>query len=175
MGEQKVNAILCFDPGVAMSYCMAVQDNNAWSVVELATIEPLRFKVRSRRAVRNRRVLNSWKLNSLIRESAGNTSLRVVSENIQPMPGRGVVSTATFLRTIGILEGICIAHCVPYEAISPSVWKRALGLSKQKDKSLAKAKMLFPHWAEKISNHNLAEALLLLYYYLTSRIGCIVS
>lgn len=175
MEEHKPSAILCFDPGVEMTYCVAIQNSSGWTVVQLACIKPLRFSVKSRKTPKNRRVVNSWQLNQLIKHYADKSHLRVISENIHPMPGRGVVSTATFLKTIGILEGICIAHSVPYETILPSVWKKALGLNKQKDRSVAKAKMLFPKWAEKITNHNMAEALLLLYYYLSDRRWWVVS
>jgi hypothetical protein len=60
------------------------------------------------------------------------------------------------------------ARHIRIELVTPSVWKRALGLGKDKDASLHKARLLFPMAELHLAKHDgRAEALLIAHYALT--------
>ena len=89
-----------------------------------------------------------------------------VLERAQPMPKQGVSSSFNYGRGFGCLEGILVAHCVPYELVPPRVWKRGLGLDSDKEKARAMAQRLFPDAElERKKDHGRAEALLIAEWY----------
>lgn len=87
----------------------------------------------------------------------------VYLEKAQAMPKQGVSSTFNYALGYGTLIGILAARSIPYTLVTPSVWKRALGLTgKPKDASRALARSLFPHASlSRVKDHGRAEALLI--------------
>jgi hypothetical protein len=86
-------------------------------------------------------------------------------EKSQSMPGQGVASSHKIGVNYGVLLGILYTLGFAFLEVSPSVWKRALGLSSDKSLSIKKASELFPLWtATRKKDHNQAEALLLAWY-----------
>lgn len=81
-------------------------------------------------------------------------------ERVHSSPQMGVRSAFTFGQSFGFLRGMLVAHGIPFEAVTPGKWQRALGcLSKgQKNVTKAKAQELFPQhrWT-----HATADAVLL--------------
>lgn len=74
----------------------------------------------------------------------------VFLEKAQSMPGNGVVGVATYMHHAGLLEGILIAHKVPFELIPPRTWCKEMhaGANHQghpKDKSREVVKRIFPN------------------------------
>lgn len=68
----------------------------------------------------------------------------IVIEDIGAMPGQGISSTSRFTYNAGILLGVLA--CLFGQKIvkvRPNVWKPALGLNRDKKKSLALAKKVF--------------------------------
>ena len=61
-------------------------------------------------------------------------------ELVSAMPGQGVTSTFTFGRSLGLVEGLLIAHRIPMQLVRPSEWKKEFGLNIGKDKSKADKK-----------------------------------
>lgn len=53
---------------------------------------------------------------------------QVVIEQVHSMPRQGTVSTFTFGRAFGTLEGVIQARRWPIAYITPAVWKRRLSL-----------------------------------------------
>lgn len=92
----------------------------------------------------------------------------VVIEDIGAMPGQGISSTSRFTYNAGILLGVlaCIFGNKIIK-VRPSVWKPALGLNRDKKKSLTLAKKVFPDNKEDfrlIKHDGRAEAALIAHF-----------
>lgn len=111
-------------------------------------------------------------LQSLLRERIQyrdfiNERRMAMVERQQAMPGQGVSSTfraggnyASVLTTLTLTD-------IPFTLVSPARWKRAMGLTQNKEDSRAMALQLFPYLANKLSrkkDEGRAEALLLMEY-----------
>ena len=66
----------------------------------------------------------------------------VVIEKVRSMPRQGVASSFKFGAAWGIVVGLCATW--PTEQPSPSVWKRHMGLTSDKDTARAMALELWP-------------------------------
>jgi crossover junction endodeoxyribonuclease RuvC len=100
-------------------------------------------------------------------------------EAVAAMPGQGVSSMFSFGRAFGTVETALAATRIPYDPVTPSVWKRALRIPAAKDGAVVRADQLLP------SNAHLwrgprgglmdgrAEAALLAYYGLQSTRGSV--
>ena len=79
----------------------------------------------------------------------------------------GKIAISGMARCVGIFEGICGALKLRYELVSPSVWKRALGLAgKPKEASIRLASQRFPKIEfNRKKDHGRAEALLLTWWW----------
>jgi hypothetical protein len=66
-----------------------------------------------------------------------------VVETPASMPGEGVVSSFTFGKNCGLIEGILYALGIKVFQTVPAVWKSQLNLSSTKKKSILKAEELF--------------------------------
>lgn len=84
-------------------------------------------------------------------------------ERVSAMPGQGVSSTFKFGQSYGFLRGLLIAHCVPFEEVTPRRWQSAMGCLTGGDKNVSKsrAQQLFPQ--VKVT-HAIADALLIAEY-----------
>ena len=84
-------------------------------------------------------------------------------ENVHSMPGQGVASSFKFGRNLGMLRAFLIALGIPFEAVSPQRWQKAMGCLTKGDKNVSKRKAqeLFP--SLKIT-HAIADALLIAEY-----------
>src|SRR5262245_26605436 len=99
---------------------------------------------------------------------------RVLMERVGAMPKQGATSMFSFGRTAGILEAAIVGLALPLTKVAPAVWKRALGCTKDKDKTLQRASELIPSsvlfWTPakgertKAQCTGIAEAALLAYY-----------
>ncbi len=89
----------------------------------------------------------------------------VVIERVGAMPGQGVSSTFKFGRGVGILEGVAAALGKRITYVAPTVWKRDVGVSADKEASRRKAMDLWPEFASLIfakkKDHGPAEAALI--------------
>jgi hypothetical protein len=91
-------------------------------------------------------------------------------EQVHSMPGQGVSSSFKFGMSYGGLRMALIAHGVPFEAVSPGAWQRAMGClvkgradasdrkTAKKNGTKARAQELFP--GQRIT-HATADALLI--------------
>lgn len=90
----------------------------------------------------------------------------VILEKAQAMPRQGVVSMFNYGDIYGQLKALLRLESYRYVEVSPSVWKRKMGLiGKDKSESIRIASQLFPNVDLKLKrDHNRAEALLLAEY-----------
>lgn len=94
----------------------------------------------------------------------GFAPVRVILEHVGAMPGQGVTSMFSFGVSFGITLGVVATLRLPLELVRPAVWKRDMGLSKNKEASRLKALQLFPDAADMLKrkkDEGRAEALLL--------------
>lgn len=93
--------------------------------------------------------------------------LKAVIEEPNAMPGQGVSSMFKFGFCCGATQGIVAAFEIPVTLVRPNIWKRALGLTADKDSARMMASRLWPQcaglWARK-KDDGRAEAALLAWY-----------
>jgi hypothetical protein len=81
------------------------------------------------------------------------------------MPRQGVSTMFVCGVGYGLWVGIAAALNLPLELPRPNVWKRAMGVTKDKGSSIIMAERLFPGWSAKHKcDEAIAEALLLAEY-----------
>jgi crossover junction endodeoxyribonuclease RuvC len=93
--------------------------------------------------------------------------LKMVIENVGPMPGEGIVSAAKFVGSIWLARTAAAALDMEVLMVVPQKWKKYYGLSSKKGESNVIARQLFPNRAyrvEKEKDHDYAEAALLARY-----------
>ena len=108
--------------------------------------------------------LDLFQLASIVR---GFEADLVVIEEVAAMPKQGVSSTFTFGYAAGVVAGAAAACERPLEFVRPAKWKRAMGLTSDKDLSRQKASHRWPFCAEQWSrkkDDGRAEAALLALY-----------
>lgn len=91
----------------------------------------------------------------------------IMAEYVTIRPGENLVAGAKFIGSLYAVQGIAAALEVDFSTVTPSVWKRHLGLSSDKKKSLSMARGLYPDRAwrlAKVADHNYAEAALIATY-----------
>lgn len=90
-----------------------------------------------------------------------------VVEDVGPMPKQGVRSVWTFAEGHGSVLGALGALSVPVQLVTPTVWKRAMGLSKDKSASRQRAMEKWPEHAglfARVKDDGRAESALLAWY-----------
>ena len=83
----------------------------------------------------------------------------VYLEKAQSMPGQGVASMFKYGQGYGRIEGMLAALRIPVRTVSPATWKKAMGVTTDKNTARTLARQLFPEARITRSDH--AEALLL--------------
>lgn len=91
-------------------------------------------------------------------------------EKVNSMPHQGVTSTFTFGTNYGWIMGVLEAYGIPFQLIRPQTWKKAFGVTADKNTSIRVAKRLFPKAVmlrterSRKDDNNIAESLLLACY-----------
>lgn len=79
--------------------------------------------------------------------------------------GQGMTTTCSLFLSAGIIEGVVSAMGFDYQVVQPSEWKRAMGLTADKNLSLTVARRLYPDAPLSLKkHHNRADAILLAQY-----------
>jgi crossover junction endodeoxyribonuclease RuvC len=93
---------------------------------------------------------------------------RAYIEAVHAMPKQGVTSSFSFGMGFGSIVGCLQAILTPIEFVPPTQWKKDLNLSRDKDSSLNKARLLFPGADLRLKKHEgRAEALLIAHWAYT--------
>ena len=96
--------------------------------------------------------------------------VHVSIEESQAMPGQGTRSMLTIGFGYGLWIGILASLELPYTPVRPAIWKRSMGLGKDKEASRLRAQQLYPGADLRLKKHHgRAEALLLASYGLRQR------
>lgn len=110
--------------------------------------------------------LDIHKVSSLIDQYAPHTALCALEEP-GAMPNQGLSSTFRFGHVCGAIHGVMAGHYIPVVPIKPGVWKSALNLSEDKDRSRDLASEYFANgsqlWPLKKHNDRAEAALLCIY------------
>jgi Holliday junction resolvasome RuvABC endonuclease subunit len=141
--------ILAIDPG-SISGAYAVLDNGQLDEVgDLPVVD---------------KQINAPELASLMRRLGPDVA---VVERVSAMPKQGISSTWKFAVSVGIVHGILAALEIPIVLVTPSTWKRKLGLGTDKELSRALAIRKFPSCRElaRKKDAGRAEAILLACYH----------
>ena len=86
-------------------------------------------------------------------------------EHVGVRPGQGISSSGKFMRAFGAIEATAALLCDRVEMVLPQAWKKTMGVTAEKEKSLAMARNLFPNAMLKLKKHHgRAEALLIAEY-----------
>jgi crossover junction endodeoxyribonuclease RuvC len=91
-----------------------------------------------------------WENNFFARDMRGLTTIHkrdimVAVEKVGARPGQGVTSMFNFGKSAGYIEGVLTALEIPYQLVSPPVWKKEFSLiGKDKQASIDTCHKLFP-------------------------------
>jgi crossover junction endodeoxyribonuclease RuvC len=89
---------------------------------------------------------------------------RAVVEQVSSMPGQGVSSSFSFGESFGLVKGVFAGLHIPFTTVTPSKWKREMGVNASKDGSRAMAISIWVQHAElfkRVKDADRAEAALL--------------
>ena len=97
-----------------------------------------------------------------ISQAVDRQDIQGVIESVHSMPGQGVSSSFKFGMAFGMAIAIMERINCPWQLVTPQKWKKDMGLTSDKDLSLAMARELWPTapLARKMDNGR-AEALLM--------------
>lgn len=84
-------------------------------------------------------------------------------EKVSAMPRQGVASTFKFGRSFGFLEGLLVAHLIPYELVTPQKWQTFMKCRSGGDKNVTKAAAQ-RLWPDIKITHAIADAYLIAEY-----------
>jgi crossover junction endodeoxyribonuclease RuvC len=112
---------------------------------------------------KKRRQLNIYELARWLDLNAP-TIKEAVIEDPRSMPTDGGVQAFKFGFNCGAVQGVVAANFIPTKLVAPNAWKRAMGLTSDKDASRRLASQMLPQhaglWA-RVKDDGRAEALLL--------------
>lgn len=150
--------ILAVDPG--KSGALAFLNHTKNELVEVCDM-PTRQGEKD-----TKKTLDIYVLSHLVDRHASQIRYAVI-EDVHSMPHDGVVSAFSFGKSTGIVIGVIASFNIPIYFVNPAVWKRAMGVSYEKDTSRAMASKLFidsAHLFIKKRDDGRAEACLLAHF-----------
>lgn len=155
--------VIGIDPGLTGGIAVLDQDGGLQALSDLPIIRDGKL---------------SWvdgvRLQSFLMDTLTCRSARALVERVQAFPKQGRSSAFNFGVGFGSILSLLQARHISIELVTPQSWKRAMGLTNDKQVSLDKARLLFPGSDLPFSKHDgRAEALLLAYY--GHRIGSVVE
>jgi len=152
--------ILGIDPG--LSGCLAFMDDSELLLYDNPTVQIYRNG-------KNKRQIDLQALLTILKTYEVS---HCYLENVNAMPGQGVSSMFQMGRGFGQIEMGLAACGLPVTYVTPQVWKKALGVPKDKDGARQRASQLMPQYAHNwdLKKHDgRAEAALIAYYGMQKR------
>jgi crossover junction endodeoxyribonuclease RuvC len=114
------------------------------------------------------KTLSAHLLNNWFADIEPDTPDMVVVEQVHAMPRQGVSSTFAFGKAAGIIDGVIAARRLPVTYVTPQKWKKAMGVTADKNSSRQLAINLWPTEADlfrRVKDADRAEAALIAEYY----------
>lgn len=138
-GRTKLSGkIIGVDPGATGAFAILDTDSHHLTIIDMPT-------TKVKRGTRQVNQVDAVRLANLLRPHA--EGARAIVEKVHSMPGQGVVSTFSFGRAAGIIEGVLAALDIPFSLVPPATWTKKMRLFGGKDGSRARAVELFPDQA----------------------------
>jgi crossover junction endodeoxyribonuclease RuvC len=145
-----VPSVLAIDPGLSGAFCLVSDQGDILAIGDLPV---------AGEGTRSR--IDAANLGLLVRSLEPS---RAIVEQVGAMPGQGVSSMFRFGQSVGTIAGVLGALAVPVEWVTPAKWKRAVGISADKEGGRLKAIETWPKQASQFArkkDHGRAEAALL--------------
>lgn len=153
--------ILGVDAGQAGGLAL-IEDRQLVSGIRMPT-----YKIRGK-AVINSRAVIEW-INGDWSEFSRKGFDVAVIEAVHAMPRQGVSSSFQFGRMLGGIEAVVSSFGKPVHYVTPAQWKKAMGLSSDKQASIDAAKLMFGSAADELlkykADDGVAEAALIAAYW----------
>lgn len=118
-------------------------------------------------------VIDLHRLAGIVQNLAKETTMAAVEE-VGAMPGQGVTSMFSFGYAAGVVQMAVVGSDIPMHMVRPNVWKKAMGITKDKDGARRQASRLLPKHAskwERVKDDGRAEAALLALYLARTQIA----
>jgi crossover junction endodeoxyribonuclease RuvC len=147
--------ILGIDPGV--SGALALLANGEVHVIDMPVVE-----------VRGKRLIDATAVRRAIMEGFPYLTNMIVLEHVQGVQGSGATSAFSFGRGFGIVEGVVAGLGLPLTLVRPTVWTKALGVSRDKGQHRLTASRLWPQQSQlfaRVKDDGRADASLLAHWY----------
>lgn len=156
-----MTTIIGIDPGLDGAIACLI-DNELLAVEDMPTFTEQRGK-------KKHRTVNAAGVADIIREMArANLETPTVAiERVWSSPDMGVASAFTFGHGFGIVEAVPLTLGYPIRLVTPNVWKKALGLTSDKERSRRMATETWPaysEWFRRVKDADRAEAALIALY-----------
>lgn len=151
--------ILGIDPGAHGALAFYDPDNNDLQVFDM----PVHIITKNGK---KKTTIDLYQLGSIL-DIWRNDVRHAWVENVNALPGQGVTSMFNFGFAAGCAQMAVAANAIPMSLVAPAVWKRAMGLTNDKDASRRVASMLLPKHANNwplVKHDGRAEATLLAFY-----------
>ena len=116
------------------------------------------------RGGKNKREIDVYALANILR---GERIDHAFIEQVGSMPGQGVSSVFAFGKAFGIVIGVVSALGIPVTFVAPVKWKRAQGVTADKDGARARASQLMPGGSSQwplVKHDGRAESALIAHY-----------
>jgi crossover junction endodeoxyribonuclease RuvC len=131
--------VLGVDPGVHGALALLDTDAGTLVIEDMPTLQITR-------GGKNRATIAPYGLANLIEGWAANKMV-VYLEKSWPRPSDGAVAGFGFGTNYGMIYGVCAAHFLRIELVSPQSWKKAMRVTADKDAMRARASTLMPRHA----------------------------
>jgi crossover junction endodeoxyribonuclease RuvC len=143
--------VLGLDPGLSGALAILNEDGTLDSVHDLPVVRDGKLAW-----------IDGGRLQSMLIDGQRGRTAKAFVERVHAMPKQGVSSSFNFGVGFGSVLSILQARHVSIELVQPMLWKRATGLTSDKNASLDKARILFPTAELSLKKHDgRAEAILL--------------
>lgn len=148
---------LAVDPGLKGAFAQYDDESGGLSVADMPTM-PQKFNHTMRRVIDRTGVLRLMQnLNPDF----------LIIEQVGGLPGQSAAGAFSFGHGAGLILGMALYKGLESLLVHPSVWKRTMGVTKDKNQARARASELFPehaHLWERKKDDGRAEAAILAMY-----------
>lgn len=116
---------LGIDPGISGAIAVLDENEDIVQIFDMPTLEVITGKSKKQR-VNPQSIVSELKLFK-------DQRIEGLIEQVNAMPNQGVTSMFSFGRSLGILEGVLAGLDIPYNLVTPTVWKKRMGVNSSKD------------------------------------------